>query len=234
MAEDYNDKLSEGKLDLVPMIDCIMLLLLFFILTTKFTAEEKAIASLLPTDKGQAPTPQKTVVEPPKQINICVFPETMGKGFQPSEYLNKLQALKKDGPGGEILANALLRIGGEEPMLVVGAQMVKRGSPELQKQMEQVHDYIFQALTQRENASAPTRKEQDPVVINCFSGMSWKFAIICYDAVREYEAKKAGSKMASDPKEWGKVREIDFAPPRIRNYSAKELGEELYEIVNMQ
>jgi hypothetical protein len=30
------------------------------------------------------------------------------------------------------------------------------------------------------------------------------------------------------------VREIDFAPPRIRNYSAKELGEELYEIVNMQ
>ena len=57
MAEDPSEKLAQGKLDLVPMIDCIMLLLLFFILTTKFTADEKAIASLLPTDKGQAPTP---------------------------------------------------------------------------------------------------------------------------------------------------------------------------------
>jgi biopolymer transport protein ExbD len=234
MAEDFSDKLSEGKLDLVPMIDCIMLLLLFFILTTKFTAEEKAIASLLPTDKGQAPTPQTKPVEPPKQINICIFPETMGKGFQPSEYQNKLQALKKDGPGGEILANALMRIGGDEPMMVVGAQMKVRGSLELQKLMDGVHTYIFQALAQRENASAATRKDQDPVVINCFSGLSWKFAIIAYDAVREYEAVKAGSKMASDPKMWGQAREIEFAPPRIRNYSAKELGEELYEIVNMQ
>ena len=51
MAGDPSEKLEEGKLDLVPMIDCIMLLLLFFILTTKFSAEEKAIASLLPTDK---------------------------------------------------------------------------------------------------------------------------------------------------------------------------------------
>ena len=49
MASSSED-VGEGKLDLVPMIDCIMLLLLFFILTTKFSTEEKTITSLLPTD----------------------------------------------------------------------------------------------------------------------------------------------------------------------------------------
>src|SRR5258708_564142 len=167
MAEDVTDKLAEGKLDLVPMIDCIMLLLLFFILTTKFTAEEKAIASLLPTDKGQAPTPQKNPVEPPKQVNICVFPETMGKGFQPSEYQAKLAGLKQS--QGEILPNALLRIGGEEPMLIEGKVLGKKGDPQLQKLMDGVHAYVFQALAQRENASGAHRKGQDPVALSCFS-----------------------------------------------------------------
>jgi biopolymer transport protein ExbD len=232
MAEDVSEKISEGKLDLVPMIDCIMLLLLFFILTTKFTADEKAIASLLPTDKGQAPTPATKPVEPPKMINICIYPEGLVKGFQPSEYQAKYEALKKT--VGDVLPTAYLRMGGEEAIVLEGNSFSKKNHPDLKKNIEGVHAHIHQRLAERENASAAARKDQDPVVIHCFSGLSWKFALVAYDAVRAYEGEKMGSKMANDPSQWDKAREVSFAPPRIRNYSAKELGNELYEIVNMQ
>ena len=232
MAEDPSEKINEGKIDLVPMIDCIMLLLLFFILTTKFTAEEKVIASILPTDKGQAPTPQTKPVDPPKMINICLYPEGLVKGFQPSEYQAKLQALRQS--QGDILPRAYLRIGGDETILIDGKSLGKKGAPELDKIMDGVRAHINEKLTQRENAGAAARKDQDPVVIHCFSGLSWKFAVLAYDSVRFYEYNKSGQKMGNDPKEWANNREITFAPPRIRNYSAKELGEELYEVVNMQ
>ena len=152
MAEDPADKIAEGKLDLVPMIDCIMLLLLFFILTTKFVAEEKAIASLLPTDKGQAPSPATAPVDPPKTINICIYPEGMVKGLsKPSEYQKKYDDLKKI--VGEVLPTALLRMGGDEPRLIDGNSFSRKGHAGLKSNMDMVHAYIANALTQRENAS---------------------------------------------------------------------------------
>jgi hypothetical protein len=232
MAEDPSEKLEQGKLDLVPMIDCIMLLLLFFILTTKFSAEEKAIASLLPTDKGQAPTPQTKVVEPPKMVNICLYPEGLVKGFQPSDYQNKYEDMKKN--FGEVLPTAYLRMGGDDAIVVDGKSLNLKAHASLKQSLETVRGYIHDKLAQRENTSVATRKDQDPIIIHCFSGMSWKFALVIYDAIRDYEATKAGSKMLNDPSLWDQTREVSFAPPRIRNYSAKELGNELYEIVNMQ
>jgi biopolymer transport protein ExbD len=232
MAGDPSEKLEEGKLDLVPMIDCIMLLLLFFILTTKFTTPEKAIASLLPTDKGQAPTTQTKSVEPPKMINVCVYPEGLVKGFQPSEYQAKYEAMKQN--LGDVLPSAYLRMGGDDAIIVDGKSLSTKAHPNLKQSLETIRGYIHDKLAQRENASVATRKDQDPVIINCFSGLSWKYALVVYDAVRDYEATKAGSKMMSDPSLWDQTREVSFAPPRIRNYNAKELGNELYEIVNMQ
>jgi biopolymer transport protein ExbD len=232
MSGDPAEKLEEGKLDLVPMIDCIMLLLLFFILTTKFTAEEKAIASLLPTDKGQAPTPQEKPVEPPAMINICIYPEGLVKGFQPSEYQAKYDAMKKN--LGDVLPSAYLRVGGDDAIIMDGKSLSTKLHPNLKQSLEMVRSYVQDKLAQRENASVATRKDQDPVIINCFSGMSWKYALVAYDAVRAFEAEKAGSKMLNDPSMWDQTREVSFAPPRIRNYSAKEIGNELWEIVNMQ
>jgi biopolymer transport protein ExbD len=232
MAEDPSEKIAEGKLDLVPMIDCIMLLLLFFILTTKFVAEEKAIASLLPTDKGQAPSPATKPVDPPKMVNICIYPEGFVKGLRESEYQAKYEALKKI--VGEVLPVAYLRMGGDEPVPINGNSFSRKNHPELQANMRLVHDTIERGLVRRENPSVAGRKEQDAVVIHCFSGMSWKFALVAYDAVRDYEGAKMGSKMATDPSQWDNVREVQFAPPRVRNYSAKEQGSELFEIINMQ
>jgi biopolymer transport protein ExbD len=231
MAEDISDKLNEGKLDLVPMIDCIMLLLLFFILTTKFTAPEKAIDSLLPTDKGQLnmATPK---TEPPHNVNITIYPEGMTVGLQPSGYLAKLKELQEQ--YGDILPNAMLRIGGDEAMLLDGHTLGLKDDPRLTQTMSGIQQYVFQKLQARENPKAATRKDQDPITISCFSGLSWKFALVVYDAVRAYEATKTTGIDPSDPKTWALGREIDFAPPRIRNYDTKALGEELFEILRMQ
>jgi hypothetical protein len=155
------------------------------------------------------------------------------KGFQPSEYQAKYEALKKS--SGEVLPSAYLRMGGDDTIIMNGKSLSQKAHPDLKRDLEMVRGYIHDKLAQRENASVASRKEQDPVVISCFSGLSWKFALVAYDAVRDYEGSKAGSLMdKKDPKEWEKAREVTFAPPRIRNYSAKELGNELYEIVNMQ
>ncbi len=102
MAEDSSDKVGDGKLDLVPMIDCIMLLLLFFILTTKFTPQDLALASLLPTDTGARATPQQRPAPPPQQIMLGIVPAGMAPGLQPSQYLGQLHALEGRLPAGGI------------------------------------------------------------------------------------------------------------------------------------
>jgi biopolymer transport protein ExbD len=231
MAEAADDKLAEGKLDLVPMIDCIMLLLLFFILTTKFTSEEKSIASLLPTDKGQsAATPTK--VEPPQQINIRIYPPDMQPAMQPSEYEAALRQIQT--PSQPVINTAWLRIGPNEPIVVDGKFLRQKGGDEVRDEVEKIHQYIYQALEKFETGNTADRKSQCAITIHCFSQMSWKYALVAYDACRAYEAKHSGKQATGDPKDFDDAREVDFAPPRIRDYSQHELGNELYEIVNMK
>ena len=77
------------------------------------------------------------------------------------------------------------------------------------------------------------RKEQRPVVIHCFSALSWKYAMLAYDAVRQFERDKAQGVITST-QDLREAREVSFAPPRIRNYHTWELGNELYEILHMR
>ncbi len=100
--------------------------------------------------------------------------------------------------------------------------------------MAAIHDYVFAALERRERPGAAASKEQDPVVIRCFSRLPWKFALIAYDAVRDFEKSKSGGMDDGQPSRWEDARTIDFAPPLMRNVSVDELGEELYEIVNQR
>jgi hypothetical protein len=221
---------QDGKLDLVPMIDCIMLLLLFFILTTRFSSDEKVLAALLPP-KGQIPnTPVKPV---PKEflIKIAAYPEGMDPGLQPSQYQERLDRLiAKHGPN---LPVALVRVGGGDPIRIDGAMLNQKNSPELSHQIEAIHRAIGDELRTRETTGA-ARQDQPPINIRCFSGLSWKFALVVYDAVRAYESKwmPPGAKLT--PELLADARPVEFAPPLIRNISPKERGEELYEIVNMR
>lgn len=229
MAGNAADGMDEGRLDLVPMIDCIMLLLLFFMMTTKFTAEEKAISSLLPTDKGQgaASAQQK---EPPPMVNILIYPEGMTKGYQPSEYAAQLSKTRAT---GQVIGNAYLRIGGRDPILIKGKDLNSKGGAPMQALVEQIHQYIAEELGKFEKPGEPRNKQND-IVIQCFSGMSWKFALVVYDAVRAYEGKAGNLKYTGNPNELLEARAVSFSPPRIRDYTPNELGNELYEIIHQK
>jgi hypothetical protein len=220
---------EDGKLDLVPLIDTVMLLLMFFILTSKFTSEEKSISSLLPTDKGQMASTPTQKVEEPKQINICIYPAGMEKGYQPSGYRDQLQQY----PPGVPIPAAAIRIGGGDPIIVENATLAAKDGVKLEQTINSIHQFIGEQLEARKIDGAD-RKDQIPVIISCFSGMSWRYALLAYDAVRYYEAKNATFKYTGDPNELTRMREVTFAPPRIRNYSANELGNELFEIIHMK
>jgi len=236
MAEDAGDKLAEGKLDLVPLIDCIVLMLLFFILTTKFSSEEKAIQSLLPTDKGQAAGPSKKT-DIPKLVNISIWPAGMSANRQPEEYQKTLQSLYDAAPG-RILGDAMIRVGGDDPFRIEGRILAMKGSSENERSQQQallqlIHARVQKELEAREKADSVVRKDQFPVNINCFSGLSWKFSLVAYDAVRQYERLKGGVVDMNNPRAIENQREVNFAPPRIRNYSMTEQGNELFEIINL-
>lgn len=229
MAGSTSDSMDEGRLDLVPMIDCIMLLLLFFMMTTKFTAEEKAISSLLPTDKGQGAA-SSSVTDPPPMVNILIYPAPMIKGYQPSEYAKQLDGVRAT---GQVIGEAYLRIGGRDPILIPGKSLNSKGGEAMQKEVEQVHQYIAEELGKFEKTGEPRNKQND-IIIHCFSGMSWKFALVVYDAVRAYEGKTGNLKYTGNPDELKDARAVNFSPPRIRDYTPNELGNELYEIIHQK
>lgn len=221
---------AEGKLDLVPLIDTIMLLLMFFILTSKFSTEEKAISSLLPTDKGQMSSSPSKPVEEPKQVNICIYPAGMQKGYQPSEYRDALAKMRQPGQNVDF---ATLRVGADQ-MEVDGRTLSRsQNAVAVSQHITEIHTLIGNALEKFETGSGE-RKDQYPVIIHCFSGMSWRFALVAYDAVRYYESTKATFKFTGNPDELARMREVTFAPPRVRNYSPNELGNELYEVIHMK
>ena len=244
MATPTTDGADEGHLDLVPMIDCIMLLLLFFMMTTKFSAEEKSIASLLPTNQGPGPVMKQ--IDPPRTITVSIYPAGLTRGYQPSDYARQLAGMHLP---GQVVGDAYLRIGNREPFLISGKTLTHRDSDHPQamtKLMDRIHGYIADELVKYEKPGEP-RNQQPDIIISCFSGLSWKFALITYDGIRAYEGQagavglenktgqvdKSGQLVYSgNPEQLSAARAVTFAPPRIRDYTANELGDELYEIVH--
>jgi hypothetical protein len=236
MSSDPSDTIENGRIDLVPMIDCIMLLLLFFIMTTKFSTEEKAIASLLPTDKGQAASKPKDKVEPPQMVNIVIVPSdgtnAMPKFEYERDYMSWYTTLV--GNGHSVIPACDLRIGGNPSIHLVNREFdVPNADPKLKPRVQAIHDYIATSLKAYEVAGKD-RKDQPEIVIHCFSGLSWRYAIMAYDACRAYEAANGGIVDQNNPNSLDSARGVSFAPPRIRNYSVKALGAELYEMHRLQ
>jgi biopolymer transport protein ExbD len=234
MARRFGRKPEDNAvpMDMTPMIDCIFLLLIFFILTSKFTPDEKAIASLMPTDKGQASAASPSPV-PKEQINIKIYPAPMVKGHQPSDYRDQLKAIR-DQLNGRPIDHIYVQIGGEDPIEVDGRYLTLQGGDLVKEQVNKVHGYILDAMKARSTGAA-FQKDEQPVLIHCYSGLSWKFAILAYDAVRSAELKLTGaSKALANKAQLETAREVMFTPPRIRNYSSNEEGNELYEIISMR
>jgi hypothetical protein len=232
MSSDPSDTIENGRIDLVPMIDCIMLLLLFFMMTTKFTTEEKAIASILPTNKGQMASKPQEKVDPPLMINIAIVPATT-QGSMPlfeleREYQDWYTSIVTEQQ--PVIPAADLRVGGADPIRLANREFsVKSDDKNLAGRVQGVHAYIMERLTEYE-VPGKARKDQPEIVIHCFSGLSWRYAIMAYDAARAYEAANGGVLDQNNPDDFSNARGVSFAPPRIRNYSAKALGAELYEL----
>lgn len=222
---------ADDRVNMIPLIDTMFFLILFFMLVTKFTPDEKSITSLLPTDKGQSSAPSASPV-PKEQINIAVYPAGMQKGFQPSEYRDQMNKMIDD---GSFNRNVFIRIGGADPIEIKGDPLSEQGmgSAAMKDQVNQLHAYVEQQLSTREDAGA-ARKDLPPVVVSSFSGLSWKYALLAYDAVRAHESKATKGRVNKTNEDLLDAREVTFAPPRIRNYSTNELGNELYEIVHLR
>ncbi len=219
---------EDGKIDLVPMIDCIMLLLLFFILTTTFVPSDKAIAALLPTDQGQDKDPPKIKVIPPDEIRITVVPEGMRPGLTAAEYHAAIVRLQAGHP--RAIPAVLVRVGGSEPLRVDGTQLSQLDMAKQNAELSRLSVHLAGELAAREKDGG--RKDQAPVIIHAFSGLPWKYALVVLDGVRAYEALKdpPTTNAVLDP---AQVRQLSFAPPRIRNYDVKELGVEMQELLSL-
>jgi hypothetical protein len=171
------------------------------------------------------------VVEPPEDINIRLWPANMAnEGGQPSQLDGEWKQMEDSGVAG---SQALLKIGGGSPLLINGANLESGISDSLQEaEVAQVHRYIMDELQRREIDGG--RKDQNPVVIHCFSGLPWKYALVVYDAVRQFEGTQTGEATGSDVEGIVNAREVNFAPPRIRNYHTWERGNEIFEIIHLK
>ena len=228
MSSDSDDTIEKGRIDLVPMIDCIMLLLLFFMLTTKFTSEEQSISSILPTNKGTAPAKPDKVVEPPQRVQIVITPAGLPMMNTEREYQTWYD--QNVGVGQGIIPAAELRMGGNPATIKLeNRKLSQRDNPNLAGEVENIHAFIHEALKRYEIPGKP-RKEQSEIVVSCFSALSWRYALIAYDAARSYEVKQGAIFDAKDPNSLTNARAVSFAPPRVRNYSVKEMGAELFEL----
>ncbi|MBA3699416.1 MAG: biopolymer transporter ExbD [Planctomycetes bacterium] len=227
---DPAEAAADGKIDLVPMIDCVMLLLLFFILTTKFTADEKQLAALLPTNQGQGIPSETPPVIPPKDINLVVTPTGISRGLKEVDYQhtwNEIARLR-----GRTPPAAALRIGGSDPLLLDGSMLSSPDKAAVQRQVDAIHAYVAQELAAREEAG--DRTVQSPVHIHCFSGLSWGYALVIYDAVRAYEAQYQPTTNRTTSVLADGQRTVSFAPPRLRNHTVNGSGRELWELTNLQ
>lgn len=116
-----------GKLDLVPMIDCVMLLLLFFILTSSFRTEDQRISAILSTTGGPG---KGTLVDPPKTIRIVVLP---GEG-----------------------RTVRVRVGGGDEVLLDGEALAQPAGAALEAAIAAFHARLAERLAPYEQPGART------------------------------------------------------------------------------
>src|SRR4051812_35973059 len=108
---------SQDRVNLVPLIDCMFFLILFFMIATRFTPDELAIASLLPSTKGPGPTTHRDDLLAPG-VTIAVVPADLPRGLQPSDYARLVGAQQRD---ATFARRVSVRVGGSAPILIDGA-----------------------------------------------------------------------------------------------------------------
>ncbi|WP_442485221.1 ExbD/TolR family protein [Aeoliella sp. SH292] len=90
--------LSENTLNLTPLIDMVFLLLIFFLVATRFEEEERDMAINLPKASAAEPT-----IFPGKEIFVTITPTGEffldGQQYTAGSLEQKLKSLHQDNPG---------------------------------------------------------------------------------------------------------------------------------------
>ncbi|MBA3685285.1 MAG: biopolymer transporter ExbD [Planctomycetes bacterium] len=217
----------DDTVNMIPLIDCMFFLILFFMLVTRFTPDEQAIASVLPSNQGPGDRGDPTLLENP-QINIAIYPAGLERGHDERAY-----AAAVDGQiaNGVFADAACVRVGGSDPVTVLGA-LLDRPNDAQKAHIDALHTAIANELASREEQGLP-RAQQHPIVVSCYSGLSWKYALLAYDAVRAYEGSLAGGRINRSAEDLSSARAVTFAPPLIRNIQ-NEQGRELEAIMHLR
>jgi hypothetical protein len=226
MATD--DHLSNGRLDLVPMIDCVMLLLIFFVLTTKFSSPDAVIPALLPKS-GSGPG---IIVSKDQSVRVAAWPVGLPEQGDAHALDRSWQGLSATGTPP---ARARIRVGNRAPIELDGTLLGATDPQVRNRELERLHAYLAGELAAFE-VDGLERIHQPQVQLHCFSGLPWSIGLALFDAVRAYEGghQPAGIDPANGREDLSNARTVAFAAPRCPTAGVPQRGEELYEILHLR
>ncbi len=216
---------ASAAVDWTPLIDIVFLLLIFFILTTSFRRDDLMLGALMPAH-GQAALPQRAIPLP--TVRISVLPAGIDMHANEATYERWAQDVRR-----HPIDTVAVRMGGQR-LTTIDLRVLRWGEEAAQTaELMRVHAIIHAGLAAREDGSGGPLAQAAPIEIHAWSGLPWSGVTTVFDAVRAYEAAAHGT-VITEQAHLRDARPLAFAPPRIRNHTAREDGRELYEIVRLR
>jgi biopolymer transport protein ExbD len=167
---------EEAKSDMTPMIDCVFLMIIFFI-CIDFKVLEAKLPAYLPKDKGS----QATSVEPQEQLSVHIYPDSQGNKFYPNS------TGQPGGPGGPGVLNTKTQ---RPYRFVIENRTVKwnvgptpcYNESDLLKELKRIAE---DKSTWQPSKKDPTKLEPMQVVIEPHVGTYYADVAMTADAVKE-------------------------------------------------
>ena len=180
-----NSKLPEdAEMDLMPMIDIIFQLLIFFLLSAKFIAFEGQLQAFLPKDRGKSsPQTQEELVNVTlelaweasvQKVSCYTFDyDPPAGGARQNSYRFRDDAAVKEGvgPGGQPVAETDTRVGGGTR---TGKIRYDYGVPDFME--------IEEYLAFRKGVQMQRGAKVPPVTVNFGDGVPWQMVVNILDS----------------------------------------------------
>lgn len=174
-----DDVQEEAKADMTPMIDCVFLMIIFF-LCIEFKVLEAKLPAYLPKDKGS----QSTKLEPMEQLSIGIYVEAEGRPKFPVRRVNGVLTQTQEGDINENTDRPYrFVLEGYKPKWVVGPKPlydIKAVSEELRRIRKDPSSMV-------PDPKNPGTKKVMPVVIEPHPGVYYESVARTADACHEAE-----------------------------------------------
>lgn len=217
----------ETPLDLMPMIDIVFLLLVFFILTMTFKPDEKVLSALMPAEGQNAIS--KPVDIPLPEVLIALVPHGLTQHHSEADYEQIAHALRQQ--RGQ--ASIDVHMGGDVIVTMDGSLLLSPNNEVASEELRRVHAALAEALARREVAAISVRAEAPPITVHAWSGLRWAYVLTMMDGIRSYEADQFGAVVTAET-DVHTLRMVAFAPPEIRNHASNTDGKELFRLLHLR